>query len=220
MTLARLVSSSLGAAPCSSDGAWRWMCSDSTGDTFTPGCLNQWGQPIPGNVEPCWDRLTPRRDRVAWPGEGTWRTLDMGGRVVPRACYPAITPSPCCCCKSCKNSSNESTNVIPRHPAGRVCSGSPTKGKPIKALQPGVPMGRDPAQPAHDWVCRGPPRLCPHARFALSLFVRLPAELGQTLGNQGVVRPIAEQPHVLVMCLSLAVPSGQAPFPPVPAGVG
>lgn len=57
-----------------------------------------------------------------------------------------------------------------------------------------------------DWVCRGPPRLCPHARFAPSLFGRLPAKLGRAPGTQGGVRPIAEQPRVLTMPLCLAAP--------------
>lgn len=49
-----------------------------------------------------------------------------------------------------------------------------------------------------DWACRGPPRLCPHARFALSLSGRLPAELGWALRTQGGVRPVgraAPCPH-------------------------
>lgn len=103
MTPARLGSSSLGAAPRSSAGAWRWMCSgldcsNVTGDTFAPGCLNQWGQPVPGGVEPHWDRPTLRRDRAAWPGEETW--VDPGHGWKGSARSPAITPSPCCCCKS------------------------------------------------------------------------------------------------------------------------
>lgn len=77
MTLARLVPSSPGAAPQSSARAWRWTCSklgcfNITRDTFTPGCLNQQGQPIPGGGQLCWDRLTRGRDRVAWTGAKTW----------------------------------------------------------------------------------------------------------------------------------------------------
>jgi len=152
MTLARLAPSSLGAAPCFSAEAWRWMCSEPGGsnitrDTFTPGCLNQWGQPIPGGVESRWDRPKPGRDGAAWPGEET--RVDPGCRWKGSARSPAITPSPCCRCKSYHNRSGESTNVIPRHPAGRVRSPSPAKGKPIKALQPGVPTGQHPAEPAH-----------------------------------------------------------------------
>uniref|UniRef100_A0A8D0KQ07 Semaphorin 3D n=1 Tax=Strix occidentalis caurina TaxID=311401 RepID=A0A8D0KQ07_STROC len=65
-----------------------------------------------------------------------------------------------------------------------------------------------------DWACRGPPRLCPHARFTLSLFGRLPAELGQALGD-----PRGCQTH----CRAAPCPHHvrgssfwQTPFPPVP----
>lgn len=42
-----------------------------------------------------------------------------------------------------------------------------------------------------DGVCRGPPRLCPHARFALSLFGRLPAK---PWGPNGVSDPSRSSP--------------------------
>lgn len=85
VALARLASSSLGTTPCPSARAWRWMwselgCCNPTRDTFTPGCLNQWGQPIPGGAAPCWEGLAPEGQG------GLARRCDLGGlQAVPRA---------------------------------------------------------------------------------------------------------------------------------------
>lgn len=89
-----------------------------------------------------------QRDRVAWPGDVTW----VDCRQCPEPCCHT---QPLCCLQS---SSSDSTNVIPRHPAGRLYRQSPTKENPIKGLQPGVPTGWDPGEPAHSL---GGPR---HAR--------------------------------------------------------
>lgn len=133
-----------------------------------------------------------QRDRVAWPGDVTW--VDCSS-----AQSPAVTPSPCCCLKS---SSTESTNVIPRHPAGWVYSQSPTKENPIKAVQPGVPTGWDPGEPAH---CLGGPR---HAQALSPRQVHSEWIWKAAHWDSEGVRPVPEQPHVLAVHLSLAVPVG------------
>lgn len=86
VALARLASSSLGATPRPSARAWRWIhselgCSNLTRDTFTPGCLNQWGQPIPGGAEPCREGLAPEGQG------GLARRCDLGGlQQCPEPC--------------------------------------------------------------------------------------------------------------------------------------
>ena len=210
-TLARLAPSSPGAAPRSSAGVWRWMCSELgcsnvTGDTFTPGCLNQWGQPIPGGVEPRWDKPTlggtgqlGQERRPGWsPG--------TDGRAVPGALLSHLLPAAAAGAKTTPAASPlmSSQDIL----LAGCAAQAQQKESPLRRCSLAFPWAGIQESLPTDWACRGPPRLCPHARFAPSLFGRLPAELGRALVTQGGVRPIAEQPHVLAVSLSLAAPFG------------
>lgn len=144
VALARLAPSSLGTTPCPSARAWVWMyselgCSNLTGDTFTPGCLNQWGQPIPGGAEPCWEGLVPEEQG------GLARRCDLGGlQAVPRALLSHLVPVAASRAPAVSPLTSSQYILL----AGGTARAQQNKN-PIMVLQPGVPTGWDPGEPAH-----------------------------------------------------------------------
>lgn len=179
VALARLASSSLGTTPCPSARAWRWMCSELgcsnlTRDTFTPGCLNQWGQPIPGGAEPCWEGLAPEGQG------GLARRGDLGGlQAVPGALLSHLVPA----------AASRAPAVSPLKSSQDIllagCTARAQQKKislrhcslafPRAGIQESLPTA---------WVGHGTPRLCPHTRFTLSGFGRLPPGPGDSGGCQ------------------------------------
>uniref|UniRef100_A0A8B9GG73 Semaphorin-3D n=1 Tax=Amazona collaria TaxID=241587 RepID=A0A8B9GG73_9PSIT len=188
-------------------GAWSWMCSELgcsnvTRDTFTPGCLNQWGQPIPGSAEPHRDRQTPGRDRARRPG----RTPGAEQGQCPEPCYPTY---PCCCCSS---SSSEPTNVIPRHPAGGCAAPAQQKKSPLTRCSLAFPWaGIQDCLPADGRAVAHPALTL--RQIPSESVCRLPAKLCQPLGTQECQSHCRAAPHCVPESGSALWPSA---FPPVP----
>lgn len=132
-----------------------------------------------------------------------------GGRALPGALPSHLVPAAAAGAKTTPSSG--SANVIPRHPAGRVRSSSPTKGKPIKAPQPGVPTGRDPAEPAHRRGVLWPTQaLSPRQVCADHIWQAARRARTGPGDPKGVSDPVAEQPRVLTVRPSLAAAFGRA----------